>query len=104
MVLATGLAVTPTAAQQPAARTTFEKLCIACHGATGAGDGPAASALPTKPKPFTDSSSVASKTDEELTRQISEGNVPMPSFGKQLSPSQIKALVAYVRELGKAHK
>lgn len=98
--LARALVADPATAQETA-KATFEKLCSPCHGMTGGGDGPAARALTTKPMDFSDTASVASKTDNDLIKLIAEGNPPMPAFGKQLSASQIKALVAYVRDLGK---
>jgi len=104
MVLTVALAASPTVAQQqPAGKASYDKLCLACHGATGAGDGPAAAALPTKPKDLADST-VAAMTDEDMVKLLSEGKPPMPAFGKQLSESQVMALVAYVRELGESRR
>jgi len=103
VVLGLGASVGPVglAAQQPEPKEQYRKLCAPCHGATGRGDGPAAMAMTPKPGNFTDSSLQASLTDEQLVKVITEGKPPMPAFGRQLSPSQIKALADYVRELGK---
>jgi mono/diheme cytochrome c family protein len=92
------------AIQQPGPAEQYRKLCAPCHGATGRGDGPAAIALTPKPSNFSDSSWQASRKDEQLAKSLTDGTPPMPAFGKQLSPSQISALVAYVRELGKKPK
>lgn len=32
---------------------------------------------------------------------ITKGKPPIPAFGQQLSPEQLKSLVAYIRQLGK---
>lgn len=102
-VLALGLVASPSAAQQPAAKASYDKLCAACHGPMGHGDGLAAAALTPRPTNFADSS-VVKRTDAELARLIGDGKPPMPAFSKQLSASQIMVLVAYVRELGKKPK
>lgn len=97
--------VTGLAAQQDEAKEQFGKLCATCHGATGLGDGPAAAALNPKPASFADSTFQASRTDEQLTAVITDGKPPMmPGFGSQLSPEQVAALVAYIRELGKTEE
>jgi len=91
-------------AQKPESREQYRKLCAPCHGATGRGDGPAAVALTPRPASFAEASFQASRTDEQLIAAIADGKPPMPTFGKQLSTSQIRALVAYIRELGKKPK
>jgi mono/diheme cytochrome c family protein len=88
-------------AQQPEAKEQYGKLCAPCHGAAGRGDGPAAVAFTPRPASFAEPAFQASRTDEQLTAAIADGKLPMPTFGKQLSTSQIRALVAYIRELGK---
>lgn len=90
--------------QQPDAKSLFGQLCAVCHGQTGAGDGPAASALKPRPASFADSSFQAARTDQQLTAVITGGKPPMPAFGQQLSPAQVKSLVAYVRQLGRQTK
>lgn len=94
----------PPGLQQPDAKAVFTKLCAACHGPAGAGDGPAAAALKPRPASFTDAQFQASRTDAQLTASITGGKPPMPPFGKQLTAEQIRALVAYVRALGKQAK
>jgi mono/diheme cytochrome c family protein len=40
------------------------------------------------------------RSDEQITKQIKDGKPPgMPAFGKAFSDDQIKAIVAYIREL-----
>src|SRR5688572_30347465 len=43
-------------------QTIYVARCAVCHGATGAGDGPAATALPVKPASFADKAMVSSMT------------------------------------------
>lgn len=90
----------PALAQQPDAQALYGKLCAACHGPTGGGDGPVAAALKPKPASFTDPQFQAARTDEQFTAAIKAGKPPMPPFGQQLSAAEVKALVAYIRQLG----
>lgn len=94
----------PSVRQQPDAPRLYGELCAACHGAKGAGDGPAATALKPPPAAFTDSAFQATRTDQQLTAIISGGKPPMPAFGQQLSAAQVKALVQYIRGFGKPSK
>lgn len=91
-------------AQIPKATEHYQRLCAPCHGKTGRGDGPAATALTPRPASFVDVSFQASRSDEELIEAITNGRQAMPSFGKQLSAGEIKELVGYIRTLGKPPK
>ena len=91
-------------AQQPDAKSLFANLCAVCHGQTGAGDGPAAAALKLRPASFTDTAFQAARTDDQLAAMIAGGKPPMPGFGQQLSPVQVKSLVVYLRQLGRQAK
>ncbi|MDG2054748.1 MAG: cytochrome b N-terminal domain-containing protein [Phycisphaerales bacterium] len=65
------------------------KECRNCHAIGGLGGqrGP-------------DLSDVATRlTDDQLRRQIIQGDGNMPAFGKNLSPAEVDALVAYLRTL-----
>lgn len=74
-----------------------------CHGKTGAGDGPAGSALTPKPANFTDTNLMSKATDGELFWKMSNGRGPMPAWKDQLSETQRWQLVNYLRTLsGKA--
>lgn len=85
-------------------KTTYTRLCASCHGPEGLGDGPAVVALDPKPASFADSAFQAARSDSQLTASIASGKGMMPGFEKQLSPEQIRALVAYVRSLGSPAK
>jgi mono/diheme cytochrome c family protein len=84
----------------------YEKQCAACHGLTGAGDGPAAYLLYPKPRDFTRnefrlvSTSTMEATDEDLFLTITRGmpGSAMPSW-EGLTEKERWALVDYVRKL-----
>ena len=84
-------------------KVTFEKMCAACHGKTGAGNGPAAAGLKTKPTSFLDSKFQAAVTDDSLKTFITKGKAPMPGYAK-LTPAQLAGVVSYIRQLGKPPK
>lgn len=87
--------------------------CATCHGATGAGDGPAAAALNPKPASFatasfrldTDGDGQAG-SDADLANVIKNGggkfggNPAMPGRA-DFSDAEISDLIAYVRSLTK---
>jgi cytochrome c oxidase cbb3-type subunit III len=77
------------------ARETFVARCASCHGLDGRG-GEHAPDIVTSP-------SVASRSDQTLFDVISQGlaRVGMPAFGQLLSPAEIRALVAYLRQAAK---
>lgn len=60
----------------------FEANCAACHGATGAGDGPLGAKLEPPPIAFTDRDRARSRSVLALYQVISQGvtNTSMPSF------------------------
>lgn len=106
-----GAAAKPVAAAKPAAadpaaeaKTIFDTRCVTCHGATGLGDGPAASALNPKPRSYADAKWQAEVKDEDLIKAIVEGG---PAIGKSpLMPPNpdlkgkdavLKAMVAIIR-------
>jgi cytochrome c oxidase cbb3-type subunit 2 len=82
--------------------------CVQCHGATGAGDGPAASTLrdnkdyPIVPYNFAERTRFkCGNTNEDLYRIFMTGldGTPMPSFADYLKPDQAWDLVHYLRTL-----
>ena len=101
-------AVDPVAVMSPTpemialGRTLFAKNCVACHGPSGQGDGPAAVALNPKPRDFTrkdgwkNGSRIA-----DIYGTLSKGLPPsaMAAYDT-LSPRDRMALVHYVRSLG----
>ena len=91
-----------------AARELFATVCSACHGEKGAGDGTAASALPVKPRDFTQAAWQRAAKDDELRKIIVEGGPavgksplmpPNPTLKDQ--PEVLDALVKLVRSFEK---
>lgn len=82
----------------------FRVRCASCHGATGRGDGLAASAMDPRPRNLSDASWQSSVSDDDIARAIREGGL-----ARQLSPSmpphpdltntQLTELVRHVRAL-----
>ena len=76
----------------------FKAKCVACHGATGAGDTTMGKNLKLKDL---GSSDVQKQSDDELTTIITKGKGKMPAYDGKLSKDQIGDLVKYVRGLKK---
>lgn len=78
----------------------FKENCSACHGSTGAGNGPLAKALEDKPMNFTNAKAMRIVTDGELFWKMTNGRLPMPSWA-QFSDMQRWELVNYLRTLAR---
>ena len=67
------------------------KQCINCHSIGGAGGlrGPALDTVATR------------LTSDQLVRQVIQGSGNMPAYGKNLNPSEVAALVAFMQTLHK---
>lgn len=82
----------------------FDAFCVACHGAGGKGDGPAAAALDPKPRDLSDAAIMSTVTDEHLTKVIKEGgaavgkSVMMPAWGGSLSDEDVTNIITYIRK------
>jgi ubiquinol-cytochrome c reductase cytochrome b subunit len=65
------------------------KQCRNCHTIGGSGGlrGPALDGVATR------------LTGDQLTRQVIQGGGNMPAYGKNLSPSEVTALVAFMKTL-----
>lgn len=79
------------------AAALYAKNCAACHGATGRGDGIAASLTPTSPAPFT-ANALLEKRLDVLYAKIRRGGMGtgMPNFGALFTPEETWALVDYL--------
>ena len=88
-----------------AAKDLYAMWCASCHGATGRGDGPNARYLPVRPAIHASAEQMKRRSDDALFDAISGGgsvmgkSPRMPAFGATLNPSEIRALVAYIRVL-----
>jgi cytochrome c6 len=89
----------PLRAQEAA--STYKAKCAMCHGADGKGDTPAGKKLGARD--FA-SPEVEKETDAELIEITAKGKNKMPGYEKSLKESEIKDLVAYIRELAKKSK
>ena len=79
-------------------KTLFVRNCAGCHGAAGGGDG--YRLLGPDPANLT-SPSTSRKSDAELLKTIHNGKPNMPAWKGNLSESQSRDVLAYVRTLGK---
>jgi mono/diheme cytochrome c family protein len=79
-----------------AGKKVFAGNCLACHGATGKGDGPAASAINPKPRDLSNLA-IQSQTDGSIFWKITEGKKPMPTFDKLISEDDRWNVINYVR-------
>jgi mono/diheme cytochrome c family protein len=98
----TMLSVAAPAHAQDAA-SIYSQRCVACHGASGKGDGPAGKYLTPKPSDF--GTSLKGKDDAWISKAIKGGGAAvgespvMPPYA-DLSDDQVKALVDYVKHFG----
>jgi mono/diheme cytochrome c family protein len=90
--------VTADAASVEKGRALYVTNCLPCHGATGKGDGPAASALTTRPADFNTPMHRA-HSDGALFTKITTGRPPMPAWSPALSDTDRWNLVNYLRAL-----
>lgn len=96
-------ALAPTEESLEKGKTLFATNCVACHGAQGRGDGPAAAALTPKPRNFTSPDGWTNgHTLTDIFRTVSKG-VPGSSMAAfdTLSEMDRFALSHYVQFLGR---
>jgi cytochrome c oxidase cbb3-type subunit 3 len=95
----------PVAVQAAAAAENWAHNCAACHGADGKGGTKAGRMVGVKD--MSDAAYQKTFTDAQAAAQIKnglktdQGKTKMKAFGDKFSDVEIKALVAYVRSLGK---
>lgn len=81
----------------------FSQRCVPCHGATGAGDGPASASLTPKPRMFSDPEWQKSVTDDHIEKVIKLGGAAvgkspaMPGNPDLNDPAVVAGLRAVVR-------
>jgi mono/diheme cytochrome c family protein len=89
----------------PTGPADYTRLCAACHGEAGRGDGYNARYLSVRPADHTDPAAMAMRPDDVLYDAIAAGaryldrSPEMPGFGDVLDDSRIRGLVAYIRTL-----
>ncbi|MBI4540868.1 MAG: c-type cytochrome [Gemmatimonadetes bacterium] len=95
----------PMGAQARSGEALYRAYCAPCHGPDGRGDGYNAPHLPARPVPHADSALMSRRPDDTLFDGIYAGgrilgrSHRMPAFGETLSRTEIRALVAYIRQL-----
>jgi len=83
----------------------YQRVCAACHGSEGRGDGPNAANLTTRPTAHADSAYLSTRPDDTLFDGIFAGGYIlnrshlMPGWGETLSRNQLWGLVRYLRAL-----
>lgn len=90
-----------------AGKAKFQQFCATCHGATGAGDGPASAALRPKPRSLSDAEWQGTVDDDYLKKVITQGGAAvglspmMTPWGHTLKGDDLENVVAYIRSLAK---
>jgi len=81
----------------------YKANCVACHGETGKGDGPAAGVLKPKPRDHTDAAYMSTISDEEMGKIIRFGGAikgkPLMPSNPQINGADLDALIKYTRSL-----
>ncbi len=97
---------TPAAPQAlvAAGQSLFTVRCQMCHGKGGDADTPMGKVMKPSPARFSDPLWQASTTDDEILEIVTLGGAalnksPAMPAGKNLKPDELKALVAFVRQL-----
>lgn len=103
---ATAAGAPPSAAATAEAKQIFETRCTACHGAKGAGDGPASKGLTPPPRNFQDPQWQAAVKDDYIEQIVQYGgaavgkSAAMPANPDLMAkPEVVTALRIYVRGL-----
>jgi copper transport protein len=77
----------------------YQQHCATCHGPTGAGNGPQAAALNSKPADLRVHLAPGLHSDEQIFAWLTNGisNTAMPAFGDTLSEEQRWQVINYIR-------
>ena len=76
----------------------FQELCAGCHGPDGRAQTDIGKALGAADLT---SESIQQTSDSQLSKSVKGGKGKMPAFENKLSDDEIKAVLAYVKQLGK---
>jgi high-affinity iron transporter len=79
----------------------YEKRCWACHGSSGAGDGPAAADMIPAPTPFSDFEAMKRRSDSDWYNGIQSGVPGTAMYAQRLTDAEILDLIAFLRSLGR---
>lgn len=90
-------APTATPDEFASARLNFAKNCAVCHGEKGLGGRVEVEGRKLK-VPSLREGHALDHTDEQLVKQITEGDDEMPAFKEKLRPEEISDLVRFIRK------
>ena len=93
--------VASSAASIAKGKVVFEKNCLACHGASGTGDGVLGAKLKPKPADLTNKKEMSELSDGEMFSMVTMGKLPMPAFEKTIPKDDRWNVINYVRTLAK---
>ncbi len=100
---ATASATTVTPDMIEKGRTIYKVNCVACHGETGKGDGPASGAMKPPPRDHTEYAYMSTLTNKQMGDVIKMGGAikgrPLMPSHPQIGAADMDALVAYIRTL-----
>ena len=100
---ATASANTVTPATIDRGRAIYKTNCVACHGDTGKGDGPASGAMKPPPRDHTEYAYMSTLTDKQVADVIKMGGAikgrPLMPSHPAIGGADMDALVAYIRTL-----
>ena len=89
----------------------YKAFCTQCHGIDGNGKGVNAVTMEVQPRDHTDTKEMGARTDADLFKAIKFGgkavnkSILMPNWDANLTDTEIRDLVAYLRVLSKTeHK
>jgi mono/diheme cytochrome c family protein len=77
-------------------KATYEAKCAVCHGKDGSGTTPQGKKLNLRDLR---SAEVQNQSDDQLFTITAKGKEKMPAYEKKLTAEQMRAVVAYIREL-----
>jgi mono/diheme cytochrome c family protein len=93
--------IPPSTASIETGKTLYQQNCLACHGPTGLGDGPAGLLLNPRPADLQQHMIPGVHTDGQIYDWISNGypGSPMPAFRETLSEEERWHVLNYIRTL-----
>ena len=93
------LALPPAHAGAEEGRAIYVAKCQSCHGPQGRGDGPAARALPKRPRDMTQPSFWTEFGDDQVRTLITQGKPGSIMRGFPMPDDQLADLLAYLKSL-----
>ncbi len=94
-----GLALPPASAGEGEGRAIYVAKCQSCHGTAGRGDGPAARALPKRPRDFSEAAFWTEFSDDQVKSTVLQGKPGSIMRGFPMPDDQLADLLAYMKSL-----